>query len=410
MERLASRWRGFGTSVFTEMTQLARAHGAVNLAQGFPDFHGPAELLRAVEEHVRSSHHQYAPGDGEERLRRAVAGFVEAHAGLAYDPLVETTITSGATEAIYAAVNALVNPGDRVVVFEPAYDSYPQAIAQAGGVPVPVALRAEDRPWPRGRGNAASTESPREDRSASWRIDEAELDAAVAGGFRALLLNSPHNPTGKVFDAAELARIAAAVRAADAVAICDEVYEAMVYDGARHASLAAEPGMRERVVRISSAAKTFGFTGFKVGWVSAPAALTAAVRLVHQAIVFSTPPFLQTAIAEVLEDGAWMATYLADLRAGYQARRDLLRGALEAAGFEVAPAQGAYFLMARYDEPIGDVAYARRLIETRGVAAIPPSAFYLRKPSDPRMLRFAFCKREETLRRAAALLLSSAER
>jgi aspartate/methionine/tyrosine aminotransferase len=412
-ERLAARWAGFGTSVFTEMTQLARAHGAVNLAQGFPDFHGPAALLDALERQVRTSHHQYAPGPGEERLRRAVAGFV----GLDHDPLAETTITSGATEALYAAINALVNPGDRVVVIEPAYDSYPQAIAQAGGVPVPVALHPDrdlaagapvgSRPLPRHPTRLA--DGPRAG-SVTWRLDLDELDAAVAGGFRVLLLNTPHNPTGKVFDAAELARIADAVRAADAVAITDEVYEALTYDGVRHLSLASMPGMRDRVIRISSAAKTFGFTGFKVGWASAPEPLTRALRLVHQAIVFATPPLLQTAIAEVLEDAGWMAGYLAELRASYQAKRDLLAGALVAAGFEVPPVSGAYFLMARYPGARADVAEARHLIETRGVAAIPPSAFYLRRPAALPWLRFAFCKRDETLARAASLLTALDDR
>jgi aspartate/methionine/tyrosine aminotransferase len=371
----AARWSGFGTSIFTEMTELARSLDAVNLAQGFPDFHGPAELLRAVESHARTSHHQYAPSFGEEALRRAVGRRVDA------DPRTEVTITSGATEALYSAINALVDPGDRVVVFEPMYDSYAQCIANAGGVLVPVRLHAPD-----------------------WRIDWDELEAARAGGFRVLLLNTPHNPTGKVFTADELARIAAIVRDADAVAVTDEVYEHMVYDGAEHVSLATLD--RDRTVRISSAAKTFGFTGFKVGWVTAPPALTASVRLVHQAVVFATPPFLQTAIAEVMDDDAWLTAYFAELRTAYQARRDLLRAALLAAGFDVPQVRGTYFLMAgfaRLAPDRTDVAFARDLIETRKVAAIPPSAFYARPVALP-WLRFAFCKRDETLRRAAELL------
>lgn len=389
--RLARRWDGFGTSVFTEMTDLARRTGAVNLAQGFPDFLGPPELLAAVERHVRTSHHQYAPGIGEERLRRAVARRVEASTGVARDPATEVTITTGATEAIYSTVNALVNPGDRVVAFEPLYDSYSQAVAQAGGVIVPVRLHAPARD------------------AAGWRIDWDELDAAVAGGFRLLILNSPHNPTGKVFTDAELARIADAVIAADAVAMCDEVYEALVYDGAQHRSLSSLPSMRDRVVRISSAAKTFGFTGFKIGWATASPELSAAVRLVHQGTVFSTNPFLQTAIAEVLEDEAWMARYLDELARDYRGKRELLRGALGAAGFDVPAVAGTYFLMARFDarSPLDDVAFARQLIETRGVAAIPPSVFYARPPGPLPWLRFAFCKRDETLRRAADQLTAS---
>jgi len=384
---LAARWAGFGTSIFTEMTDLARTHDAVNLAQGFPDFLGPPRLLDAVAAHVRTSHHQYAPGIGEERLRRAVAAWVGTTTGVARDFRTEVTITTGATEAIYATVNAFVNPGDRVVVFEPLYDSYAQAIANAGGVVVPIRLHAPD-----------------------WAIDWPQLDAATDHGFALLILNSPHNPTGKVYTDDELDRIARAVEAADAVALCDEVYEELVYDGTVHRSLASVPRVRDRVVRISSAAKTFGFTGFKVGWATAAAPLTAAVRLVHQATVFSTTPFLQTAIAEVLEDPAWLHGYLAELRTSYQAKRDRLRAALLGLGFDVPLVRGTYFLMAGFDalEPtLSDVAFARRLIETRRVAAIPPSVFYARPTGRLPWLRFAFCKRDETLARAAHQLGAS---
>lgn len=381
---LAARWAGFGTSIFTEMTELARTHDAVNLAQGFPDFHGPDRLLHAVEAHVGTSHHQYAPGIGEERLRRAVANLVGASTGVDRDPRTEVTITTGATEAIYATVNAFVNPGDRVVVFEPLYDSYAQAIANAGGVVVPIRLHAPD-----------------------WAVDWAELEAATAAGFALLILNSPHNPTGKVFDVDELARIAAAIDGADAIALCDEVYEHLVYDGTVHHSLASVARVRDRVVRISSAAKSFGFTGFKIGWATATAPLSAAVRLVHQATVFSTTPFLQTAVAEVLEDAAWLRGYLGELRASYQSKRDRLRAALLQLGFEVPAVRGTYFLMASFaaiEPALSDVAFARMLIETRKVAAIPPSVFYARPPARLPWLRFAFCKRDATLDRAAAQL------
>ncbi len=386
--RLATRWAGFGTSIFTEMTELARARGAVNLAQGFPDFHGPEELLRAIARHVETSHHQYAPGSGEERLRRAVARFVASTTGVERDWATEVTITTGATEAIYATVNAFVNPGDRVVVFEPLYDSYAQAVAQAGGVLVPIRLHAP-----------------------GWTIDWAELDRACAAGFTLLILNSPHNPTGKVFGEDELARIAAAVRAAGAIALCDEVYEQMTYDGARHVSLSSLPEVRDQVVRISSAAKTFGFTGLKVGWATASRALSAAVRLVHQATVFSTTPFLQTAIAEVLEDEAWLARYLDELRATYRAKRDLLTRALTGAGFDVPVVRGTYFVMASFERlapGLTDVEMTRRLVEERGVAAIPPSVFYARPPGALPWLRFAFCKRDETLALAAQRLAREA--
>jgi aspartate/methionine/tyrosine aminotransferase len=382
--RLAARWAGFGTSIFTEMTELARARGAVNLAQGFPDFHGPDELLRAIAAHVQSSHHQYAPGNGEERLRRAVARFVASTTGVERDWATEVTITTGATEAIYATVNALVNPGDRVVVFEPLYDSYAQAVANAGGVLVPIRLHPPD-----------------------WHVDWAELDRARDAGFRLLLLNSPHNPTGKVFTDDELARIADALRAADAVALCDEVYEQMTYDGARHVSLSTLPEVRDQVVRISSAAKTFGFTGLKIGWATASRELTAAVRLVHQATVFSTSPFLQTAIAQVLEDDAWMERYLDELRTTYKGKRDFLTRALTQAGFDVPAVRGTYFVMAsfaRLAPELTDLEMTRRLVEEKGVAAIPPSVFYTQPPGPLPWLRFAFCKRDETLALAAQRL------
>jgi aspartate/methionine/tyrosine aminotransferase len=392
VDRRAARWAGFGTSIFTEMTDLARSRGAVNLAQGFPDFLGPERLLDAVAAQVRTSHHQYAPGIGEDRLRRAVARVVAASTGVDRDPATEVTITTGATEAIFSTVNALVNPGDRVVVFEPLYDSYAQAIASAGGVVVPVRLHAPDT----AAGIAAG----------GWAIDWDELDAAGRAGFRLLILNSPHNPTGKVFTAAELERIAGVLLAADAVALCDEVYENLTYDGVVHRSLSSLAAVRHLVVRISSAAKTFGFTGFKIGWVTAPAELSAAVRLAHQATVFSNAPFLQTAIAEVLDDEAWLAGYLVELRRAYTVKRDLLQRALEDVGFEVPAVHGSYFLMARYARlsSEGDVSFAHHLIESRRVAAIPPSVFYARPPGPLPWLRFAFCKRDQTLEQAAALL------
>jgi aspartate/methionine/tyrosine aminotransferase len=393
--RLAARWAGFGTSIFTEMTELARARGAVNLAQGFPDFHGPDELLRAIAQHVETSHHQYAPGNGEERLRRAVARFVASTTGVERDWATEVTITTGATEAIYSTVNAFVNPGDRVVVFEPLYDSYAQAVAQAGGVLVPIRLHAPDATDP------------------TWHVDWAAFDRARDAGFALLILNSPHNPTGKVFAEEELARIAAAVRAADAVALCDEVYEQMTYDGARHVSLSSRPDMRDHVVRISSAAKTFGFTGLKVGWATASRELTAAVRLVHQATVFSTNPFLQTAIAQVLEDDAWMTQYLADLRATYKDKRDFLTHALRGAGFDVPAVLGTYFVMAsfaRLAPELTDIEMTRRLVEEKGVAAIPPSVFYANPPGPLPWLRFAFCKKDETLALAAQRLTGAQAR
>lgn len=394
--RIAKRWSGFGTSIFTEMTQLANAHKAVNLAQGFPDFPGPSELLSRVSEHLRTCHNQYAPSIGEEFLRTQVSKSVFAATGAYYDPKTEVTITTGATEAIYAVINAFVNPGDRVVVFEPFYDSYAQAIANAGGQLVPVRLHAPDTP----QGLQAK----------GWAVDWSEFDAAAAGGFSLLILNSPHNPTGKVFSFDELERIADGVIKNGAIAMCDEVYEALVYEPGEHVSLASLEKVRDRVVRISSAAKTFGFTGFKVGWVTAPSALSACVRLVHQGIVFCTPPFIQLGLADVMADEAWFKTYLESVKADYLAKRDFLKATLERAGFTVQPSSGSYFLMANFEKLAGDVtdvSYAKQLIETHSVAAIPPSVFYVKAPKSLPWLRFAFCKTQATLERARQLLLQS---
>lgn len=393
-KRLAARWSGFGTSIFTEMTELAKRHSAVNLAQGFPDFPGPSELLEATSRHLHTSSNQYAPSIGEEPLREAVSRFVFKQTGVYYDPKVEVTITTGATEAIYSVVNAFVNPGDRVVVFEPFYDSYAQAIANAGGVLVPVRLHAPDTPL----GLPSKT----------WAIDWEEFDAAAAGGFKFLILNSPHNPTGKVFSQDELERIAAKVLKNDAIVMCDEVYEHLLYDGTQHLSLCSLEKIQSRVVRVSSAAKTFGFTGFKVGWVTAPAELTSAVRLVHQGTVFCTPPFLQMAYAELMANETWLDCYLSDFRKIYAEKRDFLKATLERAGFFVHPCTGTYFLMANFESLAGDVSdvvFAKQLIETHSVAAIPPSVFYLTPPRSLPWLRFAFCKSDETLRRAHDLLL-----
>jgi len=396
--KLAKRWAPFGTSIFTEMTQLANAHEAVNLAQGFPDFSGPQEVLEQVAHETRSCHNQYAPAVGESSLRHAVSALVEQQTGIEYCPNEEVTITTGATEAIYSVVNAFVNPGDRVVVFEPCYDSYAQAIANAGGVLVPVRLHAPDTPV----GISAR----------GWGIDWNEFHAAVVGGFSLMILNTPHNPTGKIFTQNELETICNAVKEHDAVLMCDEVYEYLVYQNTSEVrSPVALPGMRERVVRISSAAKTFGFTGFKVGWATAPAPLSRAVRLVHQGIVFCTNPATQRGLATMISDTAWTSAYVKSLPDVYGAKQQYLEESLVRAGFRVQTAQGSYFLMACYDSHVQgavvrDVDFAKRLIQQARVAAIPPSVFYYGSEAPRRMnwLRFAFCKTDLTLQLAAERL------
>ncbi|MEN9809951.1 MAG: hypothetical protein RLZZ488_1518 [Pseudomonadota bacterium] len=395
--KLAHRWSAFGTSIFTEMTQLANANQAVNLAQGFPDFSGPEEVLRQVAHETLHCHNQYAPAIGEASLRAAVSALVRARTGVEYCPDQEVTITTGATEAIYSVINAFVNPGDRVVVFEPCYDSYAQAIANAGGVLVPVRLHAPDTP----AGVSAR----------GWAVDWDEFKAATSTGFALMILNTPHNPTGKVFTSAELEKICEAVREHDAVLMSDEVYEYLVYSEAGATSPVSMPDMRSRVVRISSSAKTFGFTGFKVGWVTASAELTRDVRLVHQGVVFCTNPATQRGLATMIAQDDWVNDYLKTLPAIYGAKQNFLEDSLRKAGFRVQRAQGSYFLMGGYDAhvegaAVRDVEFAKRLIAEARVAAIPPSVFYYGSQPPRRLnwLRFAFCKSDQTLRNAAERL------
>lgn len=397
--KLARRWSQFGTSIFTEMSQLARQHNAVNLAQGFPDFNGPLKLLERVAFETMNGHNQYAPSIGEAALRREVASLVLSKTGVEYCPETEVTITTGATEGIYCVVNAFVNPGDRVVVFEPCYDSYAQAVANAGGQLIPVRLHAPDTP-------AAAP-------GGGWGIDWDEFDAAVSAGFKLLILNTPHNPTGKIFSQTEMERICAAVIEHDAVLMSDEVYEYLNFSQrVEFLSPASLDGMKSRVVRISSSAKTFGFTGFKVGWVCAPSELTASVRLVHQAVVFCTNPATQRGLAAVLSDRVWLADYLNELHLEYADKQLKLINGLNEAGFLVRGGEGSYFVMASFERLAGgrsvtDVAFAKQLITEAGVAAIPPSVFYLpgRAPERSHWLRFAFCKDNSTLDSAIERLI-----
>lgn len=402
--KLAQRWSNFGTSIFTEMTQLANAHEAVNLAQGFPDFGGPEEVLQQVAHETLHCHNQYAPAIGEATLRRAVSALVKSRTGVEYCPNDEVTITTGATEAIYSVVNAFVNPGDRVVVFEPCYDSYAQAISNAGGVLVPVRLHAPDTPAGlSGRG---------------WAVDWDEFNAATSAGFALMILNTPHNPTGKIFSVAEIEKIGQSVLANDAVLMCDEVYEYLTYssEGAS-VSPVALAGLRSHTVRISSSAKTFGFTGFKVGWVTAPAELTRDIRLVHQGIVFCTNPATQRGLANMMSDSNWLSGYLAELPKSYGLKQDFLEASLRRAGFRVQRAEGSYFLMASYDNhvqgaAVRDIEFVKTLISEARVAAIPPSVFYYGSQAPRRLnwLRFAFCKTDPTLKLAAERLESWAHR
>lgn len=377
--------RAFGTTIFTEMSALATRTGAVNLGQGFPDTDGPAEMLEAAAEALRSGQNQYPPGPGIPLLRRAVAEHQRRFWGLEYDPDGEVLITAGATEAVAAAILALCEPGDEVVCFEPYYDSYAASIALAGAVRRPVTLR----PSADGR----------------FAFDPDELRAAFGPRTRLVLLNSPHNPTGKVFTRAELTLVADLCAEHDAYAVTDEVYEHLVFTDASgpHLPLAALPGMRERTLRISSAGKTFSCTGWKIGWASGPAELVSATLRVKQFLTFVNGAPLQPAVAVAL---ALPDSYYDGFRAGLQARRDQLTEGLVDAGLKVLPSEGTYFVTTDISALGGrdGIEFCRTLPERCGVVAIPTQVFYDDVEAGRRLVRFAFCKRPEVLTEAVARL------
>jgi N-succinyldiaminopimelate aminotransferase len=364
----ATRLDGFGTTIFTEMSALAERTGAVNLGQGFPDEDGPPELLEAAQAAIRAGHNQYAPLPGVPALRAAVAAHQARFYGLDVDPDDGVQVTFGATEAIAAALLALIEPGDEVVLIDPAYDSYAACVAFAGGVRRTVTLRPPD-----------------------WVLDIDALRAAIGPRTRVLLLNSPHNPTGKVFSRAELAQIADVCREHDLIAITDEVYEHLVFDG-EHVPLAGLDGMAERTLAISSLGKTFSCTGWKIGWASGPAELVAGVRTAKQFLTFAggTPFQHAGAVALGLSD-EWYRGFAADMRT----RRDRLCAGLAAAGLDVIVPAGTYF--ANVLVPGDGAEFCRALPERTGVVAIPTSVFYADPDAGRSLVRFTFCKRLEVI-------------
>jgi aspartate/methionine/tyrosine aminotransferase len=370
-----------GTTIFTVMSALAAQHGAINLGQGFPDTEGPAELVDAAAAALRDGRNQYPPLTGVPELRQAVAAANRRFYGIEADPDREVVVTSGATEALAACLMATLNPGDEVVLLEPLYDTYLPFVRMIGAVPKLVRLSPPD-----------------------WELPRAELAAAFGPNTRAILLNSPMNPTGKVFTTAELAFVADLVARHDAIAICDEVYEHLTFDGWRHIPLMTLPGMRERCLRIGSAGKTFSFTGWKIGYVTAPAPLASLVAKAHQLLTFTTPPNLQRAVAAGL---ALPDAYFATLADGLTRQRDLLSEGLARLGFGVLEARGSYFVTADV-APLGfagdDAAFCRHITEHAGVAAIPVSAFYVGPDAPRHYARFAFCKRPEVLEEALGRL------
>jgi N-succinyldiaminopimelate aminotransferase len=376
---LSPRLAGLGTTIFAEMSALATATGAINLGQGFPDEDGPVEVANAAIEAIRSGQNQYPPGPGIESLRRAIVDHQARFWGLAVDPDREVLVTAGATEAIAAAVLALCDPGDEIVAFEPTYDSYRAVAAMAG-----ARLRTVTLVPP---AHAADVEA---------------LGALVTDRTRLLLLNSPHNPTGKVFTADELDAIARLCVERDLIAVTDEVYEHLVFDGV-HRPLASFPGMAERTLTISSAGKTFSFTGWKVGWVCGPEELVAAVRTAKQFLTYVNGAPFQPAVALGLGLGDG---FYRSLRDTLRAKRDLLCAGLRAAGFDVFVPEGTYFATVDI-RPVGaddGVAFCRSLPERCGVVAVPSSVFYEDPATGAHLVRFAFCKRVEVLEEAAERL------
>ena len=376
---ISRRLSPFGVTIFTEITELARQHDAINLGQGFPDWDGPDFVKAAAADSLGGGNDQYPPSPGIPQLRAALAERYGPLLDRELDAAAEITVTGGCTEALTAAFLGLVDPGDEVILIEPYYDSYPVGLALVDAVPRYVTLRPPD-----------------------FRLDVDELKAAFSPRTKAIVVNTPHNPTGRVFDRVELEAVASLCQTYDAIAIADEVYEEIVYESP-HTRLATMGGMWERTITLSSIGKTYSLTGWKVGWAIGPNQLTKGLRAAHQFLTFTTPtPVQHGAVAAI---GA-PSEFYRELRASYLNRRDLLVDGLAAAGLTPFRPEGTYFVMADHTA-FGfndDRAFCRHLIETAGVAAIPPSAFYHRSEDGASLVRFAFCKDEGTLQNAVERL------
>lgn len=379
---LRSRLPAVGTTIFSVMSALAAQHRAVNLAQGFPDFDAPAELLSLLADAARQGHNQYAPMAGVPALRLAIAAQVHALYGAEVDADAEVTITAGATQAIHTAISCLVGPGDEVIVFEPVYDSYVPAIVLNGGTPVYARLAYPD-----------------------FSPDWAQVRALLTPRTRMIIINTPHNPSGRLLTANDLAELRALVRNTDIVILSDEVYEHMVFDGQTHASVLRDPEFAQRSVVVSSFGKTYHVAGWKVASCIAPRELMREFRKAHQFVVFSVHTPAQHALAAFMQRPDW----LAELRALYQGKRDFFRQALQATAFGARlrwlPCEGTYFQCVSYAglSNLGDRLFVERMTQQAGVAAIPVSAFY-RDAHDDRVIRFCFAKSSATLEQAVARL------
>jgi N-succinyldiaminopimelate aminotransferase len=387
---MSKRVAGFGTTVFVEINNLARQHSAVNLGQGAPDFDGPPEVLQAAVKAVNNALNQYAPGVGMPAVREAIARHAERFYGQKLNPETDVLVTSGATEGVFAAILGITDPGDEVIIFEPVYDSYVPNMVMAGVTPRYVPLRGEN-----------------------WSFDPGELAKAFNRRTRAIIINTPHNPTGKVYSRQELTAIAELCQKHDAIAITDEVYEHILYDDASHTRLATLPGMAHRTLTISSLGKTFSVTGWKVGWAVGPAPLVNAVNQARQFITYAVASPLQAAAATALK---LPVSFYEKLRIDYQSRRDRMIGVLEHVGFKVLKPSGSYFVMVDWRgvapaKIADDFQFAQWLIADIGVACIPASPFY--QESDKQLgkhfARYAVCKKDETLAVAAEKLSSLAK-
>jgi len=383
---LSDKVEHFTESVIREMTRQAMLHGAVNLAQGFPDFPAPAEIKQAAQEAIANDANQYAITWGSKNLRNAIARQMKEWQGISVDPEKQITVCCGSTETMIATLLAVCNKGDEVVIFEPFYENYGPDAVLSGAKPVFVKLRPPSTP------------------QSEWTFDGRELRAAFHRHTKAIILNTPNNPTGKVFTRAELELIRDLCVEFNVLAITDEIYEHILYDGAQHISIASLPGMEDRTVTINGLSKTYSVTGWRVGWAVAPPAITNAIRKVHDFLTVGAPAPLQEAGAAAL---GLPQSYYQNLAAGYGARRDRLIPALEHAGFRCFRPRGAYYVMTDISAFAfsDDLAFTKYLVKEIGVAAVPGSSFY----SDPRegakQVRFAFCKRTETLDAAAKKLL-----
>lgn len=378
---ITSKLPHVGTTIFTRMSQLAMETGALNLSQGFPDFDGPQALRDAVGRHIAAGHNQYSPMTGLPALREQVAAKIQRCYGRAVSADSEITITPGATQAIFCAIQTLIRPGDEVIVFDPCYDSYEPAVELAGGCCVHVPLGQPD-----------------------FSIDWQRLSDALSPKTRLIILNSPHNPSGALISRAELDRLATLIRDRDIYLVSDEVYEHLVFDGAQHASVVAHEELYQRAFVVSSFGKTYHVTGWKTGYVVAPAALSVELRKVHQYVSFCGVTPLQWALADFMAEHP---EHVEQLPAFYQAKRDLFCDLLADSRFRFTRAAGTFFQLADYSairDDLDDVAMSEWLTREHGVATIPVSVFYQQAPKDLRLVRFCFAKREETLRQAAEKL------